>query len=187
MGVPRMAEIPAEQAQAPVLSRGEWEQLLAAADRSPAPYRDRALLHLFWHFGPSPRQILDLEVTHLNFLTGRMRWPAGPETALPADVLHAITSYVSFERNPLGRRLFTGKRGRGLSAAQLDRFFRRLREASGIPVTPRSLRLAALYRLLEANPLRAMATVLRRRYPAPRTNAAPTRNARAGEDVRLKS
>lgn len=159
-----MAEVPAQQMQAPVLTRGEWEKLLAAADHSATPYRDRALLHLFWHFGPSQRQVLGLEVAHLNFLTGRLRWPAGPETPLPADALHAITSYVSFERDPRGRRLFTGRRGRALSAAQLDRFFRRLRESSGIPVTPRSLRLAALYRLLEAHPLRAMAAVLRHRY-----------------------
>ncbi len=148
----------------PVLTRGEWEKLLAAADRSPSPHRDRALLHLFWHFGPSARQVLELEVAHVNFLTGRLRWPSGPETALPPEALHALTAYVSFERNPRGGRLFAGRHGRQLTMWQLDRFFRRLREVSGIPVTPRSLRLAALYRLLEAHPLRAMAAVLRRRY-----------------------
>jgi integrase len=159
-----MADVPAQSVETPVLTRPEWEKLLAAADRSATPYRDRALLHLFWHFGPSTRQVLELEVGHVNFLTGRLRWPGGPETPLPADALHALTSYVSFERDPRGRKLFTGKRGRGLNAVQLDRFFRRMREVSGVAVTPRSLRLAALYRLLEAHPLRAMAAVLRRRY-----------------------
>jgi len=166
----------ADAERAPVLGRGDWGKLLAAADRSPQPYRDRALLHLFWNFGPTCRQVLQLEVGQVNFLTGRLRWPAGPETALPGEVLHAITAYVSFERDPRGVRLFTGRRGRAMTAQQLDRFFRRLRAASGIPVTPRTLRMAALYRLLEANPLRAMAAVLRTRYgPAGGYSAAPRR------------
>jgi integrase len=149
---------------ATLLSQSDWDKLLEAVDRSPSPFRDRALLCLFWYFGPTVRQVLRLEVSDINFLTGRLRWsPSGPETPLPGDALHALTAYVSFERDPRCPRLFSGRRGRPMTTAQLNAFFRRLQQVSGLPVTPRSLRTAALYRLLQAQPARAMALVFRRR------------------------
>jgi integrase len=150
------------QAQ-PWLSPTDFDKLLQAADRSGHPYRDRALLHLFWHFGPSPRQVLALTLQDVNFLAGRLRWPRGGEQPLPPEVLQALTSYISFERDARCPRLFSGRRGRPLTAVQLDAFFRRLRALSGVAVTPRILRMCALYRMLRANPVRAMTVVMGRR------------------------
>jgi integrase len=146
-----------------LLNPSDFDKLLAAADRSAHPYRDRALLHLFWHFAPSPRQVLGLTLQDVNFLAGRIRWPGAAEQPLPPATLHALTAYVSFERDTRCPRLFAGRRGRPLTAAQLDHFFRRLRAIAGIPVTPRDLRVCALYRMLQANPQRAMAAVMGRR------------------------
>lgn len=147
----------------PLLDPTDLEKLVRAADRSAHPWRDRALLQLFWHFGPSPRQVLGLSMQDVNFLAGRVRWPGAAEQPLPPPVLHALTAYVSFERDARCVRLFSGRRGRPLTAAQLDGYFRRLRALSGVPVTPRTLRACALYRMLKANPLRAMAAVMGRR------------------------
>jgi integrase len=147
----------------PLHSPTDFDKLLQAADRSGHPHRDRALLHLFWHFGPAPRQVLALTMQDVNFLAARIRWPRGGEQALPPEVLQALTAYVSFERDTRCPRLFSGRRGRPLTAVQLDALFRRLRALSGVPVTPRSLRLCALYRMLRANPVRAMHAVMGRR------------------------
>ncbi len=147
----------------PLLNPTDFERLLQAADRSGHPYRDRALLHLFWHFGPSPRQVLALTMQDVNFLAGRVRWPRGGEQPLPPEVLAAMTSYISFERDAHCPRMFCGRRGRPMTAVQLDAFFRRMRALSGVPVTPRNLRMCALYRMLRANPVRAMAAVMGRR------------------------
>ncbi|HVB09787.1 MAG TPA: tyrosine-type recombinase/integrase [Bacillota bacterium] len=146
-----------------LLNPTDFDKLLQAADRSGHPYRDRALLHLFWHFGPSPRQVLALTMQDVNFLAARVRWPRGGEQPLPPEVLQALTSYISFERDARCARLFCGRRGRPLTAVQLDAFFRRLRALSGVPVTPRILRMCALFRMLRTNPVRAMTAVMGRR------------------------
>lgn len=139
----------------------ERERLLAAAGRSSTPHRDRAVLHLFIHYGATPRQVLALEIGNVNFPAGRLHWPtAGVETRLPAELLVDLTKYVALERNPRSPSLFTTRLGHPMSIARLSALFRRLREESGIAVTPLALRRGCLHRWLEEQPVEAVSGLL---------------------------
>lgn len=148
-----------ETASQEFLGERDFQRLLQVAAHSPSPCRDRALLHLFWQFGATVRQATALEVGHVNFLTGRVQWPDAPEGLLPPEALHALTAYVSLERDPRCPKLFAGRHGRPLSPGQIGRMFQRLSAYSGVAVDPPSLRRAALYRLIQADPLRALCAV----------------------------
>lgn len=147
-----MTEIAAED----LVQERDFQRLLQAASHSACPCRDRALLQLCWHFGATVRQITALEVGHINFLTGRIQWADAPEGLLPPEALHALTAYVSLERDPRCPKLFAGRHGRPLSPAQVARMFERLSAYSGVAVDPPGLRRAALYRLIRDHPLRAL-------------------------------
>ena len=149
----------AEAAGEGFLGERDFQRLLQAAAHSAGPCRDRALLHLFWHFGATVRQVTTLEVAHVNFLTGRIQWAGAPEGVLPPEALHALTAYVSLERDPHCPKLFAGRHGRPLTPAEVGRMFERLSGYSGVAVDPPGLRRAALFRLIRAQPLRALCTV----------------------------
>lgn len=154
----------------------ERDRLLTIAGRSETPYRDRALLRVFLAFGPSVRDVLALEVGHVNFPAGRLRWP-GPaqgscDVRLPPDLLGDLVKYVALERNPRCPALFTTRLGHPLRRAHVDALFRRLQRESGLAVTPSVLRRESLVRRLEEQPAAAVATFLldRRRRPGVRAS-----------------
>ena len=105
------------------------------------------------------RQVTALEVGHVNFLTGRIQWAGAPEGVLPPEALHALTAYVSLERDPHCSKLFAGRHGRPLTSAEVGRMFERLSGYSGVAVDPPGLRRSALFRLIRAHPLRALCTL----------------------------
>jgi integrase len=152
--VPRLPE-----AEDPWPDERLWPRLLEAAGDSPTPWRDRALLHLFWHAGLRVPDALGLALGDVDFLSGRVRWGAGQEARLPPEALAALTAYVSLERRGRPGWLFADRRGRPLGRPAVARLFRRLARASGVPVTPEALRLRALERLLGRDPLAALAAV----------------------------
>lgn len=144
-----------------VLGPKERERLLAAASRSRTPNRDRALLQLFMHHGATVRQVLALEIGNVNFPAGQLRWPTdGAETRLTPDLLSDLTKYVALERNPRCPSLFTTRLGHPMSATQVSGLFRRLREDSGLAVSPLALRRGCLYRWLEEQPAAAVSGLI---------------------------
>ena len=147
----------AEAGDAELLGEHEWKRLLAAAAHTRYPCRDRSLLHLFWQFGATVRQVVALETAQVNFLTGRLSWPDGRESRLTPEAAHLLTTYVSIERDPRCPKLFCGRHDRPLTPGDVDRLFRHLSALAGVRVDPLSLRRSALFRLLRAAPLKALA------------------------------
>ncbi len=168
----------ADRAPSGLIGEAEWRRLLAAAAHNRFPCRDRSLLHLFWTFGATVRQVLDLEPDHVGLLSGRLSWPDGREAVLTPEALRTLTAYMSLERHPRCPRLFCGPHGRPLSPGDIDRLFRRLSWSAGFPVDPRLLRRSALLRLLRAAPLRAFAMRPDRGAP-PSSETAPGAASRA--------
>jgi|GEM_PF-4631483 len=163
----------AEASPTDLIGEREWKRLMTAAAHSRFPCRDRSLLHLFWNFGATVRQVLALEPGHVSFLTGRLSWPDGRESRIPAEALHTLTAYVSMERHPRCPKLFCGRHGLPLSPVDVDRLFRHLSSMAGFRVDPLTLRRSALLRLLQAAPLHALA-LRPERGAAP---AGPSRSA----------
>ncbi|MBX6350637.1 MAG: tyrosine-type recombinase/integrase [Clostridia bacterium] len=160
-----------------LLGPREKDRLLAAAGRSATPYRDRALLQVFLAFGPSVRDVLALEVGHVNFPAARLRWPRGGdgarEVSLPPDLLADLVKYVALERNPRSPALFTTRLGHPLGRQQVDRLFRRLARESGIAVTPGLLRRESFVRKLEEQPAAAVLAFFLDRRRRPRAAIPP--------------
>ncbi|MBE3591198.1 MAG: tyrosine-type recombinase/integrase [Firmicutes bacterium] len=135
----------------------ERDLIYAATARSATPYRDRALIELFYHHGPTVRQALSLEIGHVNFPAGRVYWPSeGREGRLAPEALSALAKYVAQERNPRCPALFTTRLGHPLTLRQVMLLFRRLQDITGLPVTPFALRMGSLYRWLEEEPVEAV-------------------------------
>ncbi|MBX5476027.1 MAG: tyrosine-type recombinase/integrase [Clostridia bacterium] len=154
-----------------VFGERERDLIYAATTRSATPYRDRALIELFYHHGPTVRQALALEVGHVNFPAGRVYWPSeARECRLAPEALNALAKYVALERNPRCPALFTTRLGHPLTPRQVTALFRRLRDVTGLPITPFTLRMGSLYRWLEEQPVEAVAGLLiaRRRERGPR-------------------
>lgn len=155
-------------ADAEPIGEREWRLLVGAAAHGRFPCRDRALLHLFWDHGATPRQVLELEAGHVDFLAGTLRWPDGGRARLAPETRTLLAAYVSMERHPRCPKLFGGRHGLPLRPADLDRLFRRVSALAGVQADPRSLHRAALLRLLRAAPLLALTLRPRRRAaPAP--------------------
>jgi len=165
-----MAEV--EAVGPDLIGNREWQRLLGAAAHTRYPCRDRSLLHLFWHLGATVRQVSALEVDSVDLRTGALVWPDGRESRIPAEALQVLNAYVSLERDRRCPRLFSGRHGRPLTPADIDRCFRCLSRFSGLRVDPLTLRRSALLRLLLAAPLRALAL-------RPDRGAAPERLAAA--------
>ncbi len=138
------------------LGQGDWQQLWLAAGHSPYPCRDRALLQLFWHLGPTVVAALALRLDQIDFATSRIcaTGTGGDGIAMPPEVLRALTTYVSLERPAkCGSTLFVGRHGRPLRPAAVDRAFRAMSAAGGVTADPRRLRRQALLRQLLARPV----------------------------------
>ena len=143
----------------PLPEEKDWARLLCTAADSPYPCRDRAILHLFWWLALTVHDVLALRAEDVDFLCGRIRWGEGRQGLLPPEALRVLAAYASMERDPRCTRLFGGRHGRPLSRAQIASLFARLSAASGVPVSPHALRMAAIYRLLRGNPLHAFTTL----------------------------
>ncbi len=138
----------------------DWPRLLRGAADSACPCRDRAILHLIWWLALTAQDVVALRLQDVDLVAGTIRWGQGRSGLLPADALAALTAYVSTERARHGAALFCDRHGRPLGPAAIARIFTRLRRTTGVAVDPHTLRLAALYRLLRRDPLRAL-TALR--------------------------
>ena len=146
-----MGDGPAAELES-TLREPEFQRLLQAAAHGPFPCRDRSILHLFWDFGLTLRQIVALQPGQVDLLARRLQLPGGRWAPLPDETLRLLTAYVSLERDPRCPRLFAARHGRPAGPAEVDRLFRRLRAHSGLPVDPLALRRAALARLLQLDP-----------------------------------
>lgn len=151
-----------------VLGPRERERLLTVAGHSRSPYRDRALLQLFMHYGATVRQVLALEIGHVNFPAARLHWPTeGADTRLTAELLADLTRYVATERNPRCPALFTTPLGHPLDRQRVAAIFRRIRNESGLSVSPLLLRRGSLHCWLEEQPAQAVCGLIaRRRAPS---------------------
>ncbi len=135
------------------LNQGDWQRLWLAAGHSPCPCRDRCLLHLFWHLGPTVSAAAALRLEQVDFLGGCLR-AGGDEILLPPELLRAIATYVSIERPARsGPALFIGRHGRPLRPAAIHRVFHSMAAASGVAADPQRLRRQALVRQLLARPV----------------------------------
>jgi integrase len=146
----------AEEARAPeagILGPAEFQRLLQAAAHSPLPCRDRAILCLFWDLAPGVHELLRLRPGDVDLQAGRLLRPDGRRCALGRETTRLLAAYASLERDRRCPRLFSGRHGRPLRAADLDRLCRRLERHTGVAVDPLRLRRAALARLLRADPL----------------------------------
>jgi integrase len=142
-----------DNAPAPsAMEQGEFERLLQAAAHSALPCRDRAILRLIWEAGLRPREVTLLEPDDIDFPAGAVTRGDGRRVAVSRETVHLLTAYASIERDGRCPRLFSGRHGRPLRAADLDRLFRWLSRQSGVPADPLGVRRAAMLRALRAEP-----------------------------------
>ena len=138
------------------LDQTDWQQLWLAAGHSTHPCRDRCLLQLFWHVGPTVSTTVALRLEQIDFLTSCLRGAAanGAAVRMAPELLRSLSTYVSLERPARGGpTLFVGRHGRPLRPEAIDRAFRAMSAASGVAADPQRLRRQALLRQLAARPV----------------------------------
>lgn len=155
----------------PALTAGQVERLLAACQRlSPYPWRDRSALQLVAATACRISHLVQLSLRDLVLRGPHLTLPdpRGPRIAtLDGTTVQVLRRYLQQERPQLaaaGRldhdaphgALFLGARGTALSAASIERLFRRAWAEAGIPhpVSVQALRRSS-WRVPEGSRLRA--------------------------------
>lgn len=162
-----------ERATLQVLDEGDYLALVRAAAHSASPCRDRALVHLFWHFAPTVRWVTGLQLSDFLPEDGELTWMDGRRVAPPPACLSALSTYLRVERTARKgvSHLFCGRHGLPLRAGDVDVFFRRLSTTAGVPVDPVALRRAAFDRALRQAPAGALGVLRARSQEAPPTQS----------------
>lgn len=154
------------------LSEKEVERLLDAADRTPTPLRDRALLEVLYGSGLRVTEALSLTLdrVHLDDAALRVVGKGDKERIVPLGrpAARALSRYLERERPRLLRvgpkqEVFLSPRGRKLSRQAIFALVRRLAEAAGLESapSPHGLRHAFATHLVERGAdLRAVQSLL---------------------------
>ena len=154
------------------MSEKEVERLLAAADRTGTPLRDRALLEVLYGSGLRVSEALGLTLDrlHLDESAVRVVGKGERERVVPLGrpAKRALERYLDVERPRLERagarhEIFLSPRGSKLSRQAIFALVRRLAEAAGLEVapSPHGLRHAFATHLVERGAdLRAVQSLL---------------------------
>jgi integrase/recombinase XerD len=142
------------------LSERDVEQLLGAADASPTPLRDRALLEVLYGAGLRVTELvtLTLDRVHLGERTIRVQGKGDKERLVPIGkpARSALERYLAHERPRLARErkraeVFLSPRGSRLTRQAVFALVRRLAARAGVevPPSPHGLRHAFATHLVE--------------------------------------
>jgi len=142
------------------LSERETERLLAVADATPTPLRDRALLEVLYGAGLRVSEAIGLtvDVVHLRERALRVRGKGDKERLVPLGRpgCKALAAYLDGERLRLAgaarsRHVFLSPRGARLTRQAVFALVRRLAARAGIdtPLSPHGLRHAFATHMVE--------------------------------------